>query len=201
MPSNIGAALISSMATLTNGSEPMPEMSCTSNLYGSEMNDLIYLNNGSTTVNTNGSEYLLTDLLSEEDLHLIEMSASSNQTLPHYQHHYQSNHFNSHHNQTVVNNTNEDCMDASSDSAVSSMSSDRIHSLSDNVSYIYYKYIISLRIRNIKFIAFIFQNISFEMKVISSRKFRQTFETLNTSCTLYRIDYSVNVNFNPEFFF
>lgn len=128
VPSNIGTALISSMATLTNGSEPLPEIG-SNTIYGSEMNDLIYLNNGSTPVAANGSEYLLTDLLSDEDLHLIEMSAS-NQTLPHY--HYQTHHYNTHHNQTIVTNTTEDCMDASSDSAVSSMSSDRIHSLSDN---------------------------------------------------------------------
>ncbi|CAG2109216.1 unnamed protein product [Medioppia subpectinata] len=132
VPSGIGAALISSMATLTNGSEPLPEMGCTSAIYGSDMNDLVFVNNASTQLsNHNNSEYLLTDLLSEEDLHMIEMTAANNQSLSHY--HMPSHHYiPHHHNQTVITNATEDIMDASSDSAVSSMSSDRIHSLSDN---------------------------------------------------------------------
>ena len=123
------------MATLTNSSEPMPEMG-SSTIYGPEMNDLIYANNASNQMShQNSSEYLLTDLLSEEDLHLIEMSTSSNQTLPQYQ--LASQHPNQAHNQTIVS-LSEDVMDASSDSAVSSMSSERIQSFSDNVSYCHY---------------------------------------------------------------
>ena len=123
------------MATLTNASEPMPEIGCSSTIYGNEMNDLIYVNNGSSQItNQNSSEYLLTDLLSDEDLHLIEMSTTSNQTLPHY--HLTSHHLSHPNNQTNVS-ANEDIMDASSDSAVSSMSSDRIQSFSDNVSHDY----------------------------------------------------------------
>ena len=97
------------------------------------MNDMIYVNNTSSQIpNQNSSEYLLTDLLSDEDLHLIEMSTSTtNQTIPHY--HLTSHHLSQPNNQTIATTT-EDIMDASSDSAVSSMSSDRIHSFSDNVS-------------------------------------------------------------------
>ncbi|XP_054162317.1 segmentation protein cap'n'collar-like [Oppia nitens] len=130
VPSGIGAALISSMATLANGSEVMPEMAC-SVAYASDINDMVYVNNGSTHISPqNGSEYMVNEYLSEEDMHLIEMSNVANQSVSNY--HLPSHHYNQHHNQTMVTNNNEDIMDASSDSAVSSMSSERIQSLSDN---------------------------------------------------------------------
>lgn len=125
------------MATLTNGSEPMADIGATS-IYGSELNDFVYLNNASSNscipVNAaaNGnsganSEYLFTDLLSDEDLQLMEMSAGAaypNVTNANYYYH--------HHRITGQENVTgtEDRMDASSDSAVSSMSSDRVDGVS-----------------------------------------------------------------------
>ncbi|RWS03480.1 nuclear factor erythroid 2-related factor 1-like protein [Dinothrombium tinctorium] len=135
-PSNsVGTAVAVSMATLSNGSDPVPEIGAVATGYGPEFSEFAYPNNTVVASNssfpcpdiqgTNTTEYSLSDFLSDEDLQLMDVAnATQHQTycgeIP---------------NQKVIHsekgNTTEDRLDASSDSAVSSMSSDRVPSISD----------------------------------------------------------------------
>lgn len=107
-PSSIGCAVAASMATLTNDTDPVPDGGAVTS-YNPEFPELVYPNH--TAVAAQG-EYILSDFLIDEDLQLMDMSASS-----------EANYV------TPVNAVGEH-MDASSDSAVS-LTSGRVPSISD----------------------------------------------------------------------
>lgn len=107
-PSSIGCAVAASMATLTNDTDPLPE-SGTVTSYNPEFPELVYPNH--TAVASQG-EYILSDFLIDEDLQLMDMSASSET------------------NYVAPTNAVGEHMDASSDSAVS-LTSGRVPSISD----------------------------------------------------------------------
>ncbi|RWS27397.1 nuclear factor erythroid 2-related factor 1-like protein [Leptotrombidium deliense] len=128
---SFGAAVAVSMATLSNGSDPVPEIGAVATAYEPEMHDLGYANT-SSIITANGSfvsnemqnssaDYCLSDFLSDEDFQLME--AANVTMIP------QSQYYNGITHQKQ--NATEDRLDASSDSAVSSMSSDRVASVSD----------------------------------------------------------------------
>lgn len=128
---------MAAMATLANGSEPLPDIGASATVYGSDLNDLMYLNNAtasSSNITTNEGN-LISELLTDEQLQMMEIanSNSNNNSFSHYYHYHHQ--YNSHRYQNC--NVTEDRMDASSDSAVSSMSSDRVHSLSEAVSFVF----------------------------------------------------------------
>lgn len=125
--------MAASMVTLTNGSEPMNDVTGTAVMYNSECPDLTYLNNATSNNNygnisngATGGDYLITDLFSDEDLQLMEMSNATNTENPSY--------YSLHRLQLRQPRATDDKLDASSDSAVSSMSVERGPSLSDAVS-------------------------------------------------------------------
>ncbi|KAI1290403.1 Segmentation protein cap'n'collar [Halotydeus destructor] len=131
---NVGSAVASSMATLASTGGPgEPHADMTSTVYGNQYGDYMYLNANGTSCNSTAncaytdapsvvgaSEYILSELLSEEDMQLVNQQ----------QHHHLSHHgygrqpLVDHHrggNGNVYRST-EDRIDTSSDSAVSSMS-------------------------------------------------------------------------------
>lgn len=128
------------MTTLSNGNEPIGSDVAPSHLvYSSDINDLAYMSNVSnlSVNNVSTSDCFYNGYLPDE-LPLSELPTVSAATPFGYQSQqpsqppcYASNSI-SHGNQFTTP-TAEDCFDKSSDSAVSSMSSDRVHSSSENV--------------------------------------------------------------------
>lgn len=90
-------------------------------------NDSLYLSNETTMFNGNTNDCSYNGYMNDYNASMYNIDAGQN-----FQ--YQPSVTTSNNQNKFTNNTNqEDCFDKSSDSAVSSMSSDRVHSLSDNV--------------------------------------------------------------------
>uniref|UniRef100_A0A646QE32 Segmentation protein cap'n'collar n=1 Tax=Hemiscolopendra marginata TaxID=943146 RepID=A0A646QE32_9MYRI len=125
---NLATAVASSLSALTNSSEPMGDSSCQST-YNADGNSLVYPHNHSEINQT--TEGFLSSILNDEDLQLMDMAMNEvpygsndryiqNQNVPGMY--------------TLRMLENDDAMETSSDSAVSSMgSSERVSSMSDNV--------------------------------------------------------------------
>ncbi|CAH1256146.1 unnamed protein product [Diabrotica balteata] len=126
---NFGSAVASSM-NLTNSSEPMGESSNTPHYKLEPSHDMVYYQNGSSEINQ--TDGFLSSILNDEDLQLMDMAMNEgmytmrmldgNSTL----------------NNVATNNTtismsrnDMERMDTSSDSALSSMGSERVPSISD----------------------------------------------------------------------
>lgn len=139
---NFGAVLYSSLTTLTNGSEHLSsEVPASGHLvYNSDINDLAYMSNVSnlSVNNVSTSDCFYNGYLPDE-LPISEVATNSSQfSYPSQQPQCYSTSQPISHGATNQFSTpgTEDCFDKSSDSAVSSMSSDRVHSSSENVSFL-----------------------------------------------------------------
>ncbi|XP_034944376.1 segmentation protein cap'n'collar isoform X3 [Chelonus insularis] len=147
-PSNFGSAVATSM-NLTNSSEPLGHDN--SNVYKAEPNDMMYYHTPSETINQT-TDGFISSLLSDEDLHLMDMAMNDGM----YSMRLLDNSSNNATGPTggggggavglpgvtassttttgpsVTNlGVTDERLDASSDSAVSSMGSERVPSLSD----------------------------------------------------------------------
>ncbi|XP_076323048.1 endoplasmic reticulum membrane sensor NFE2L1-like isoform X1 [Tachypleus tridentatus] len=109
----VGSSLETSLGTLTNATEPLSEGMIES-AYDQIFSEFSYLGNTSMFTVNHDTDQLLTDLFAEEDIKLIEKAATTGAAV-----------FN-----TPVNIGENKC-DANSDSAVSSMGSDCVSSMSD----------------------------------------------------------------------
>ena len=141
--SNFGAVLYSSLTTLSNGNEHLNSELAPSHLVyntNSDISDLAYMSNVSniSVNNVSTSDCFYNGYLPDE-LPISEVAVANSS-----QFNYQSQPQTTCYPPGTISHTStnqfpapatEDCFDKSSDSAVSSMSSDRVHSFSDNVSF------------------------------------------------------------------
>lgn len=88
------------------------------------INDPLYLSNGTTMFNNNTNDCSYNGYGNDYNVSMYNIDSGQN-----FEYHTLTS---TPSNQNKFTN-HEDCFDKSSDSAVSSMSSDRVHSLSDNV--------------------------------------------------------------------
>src|SRR5699024_1776018 len=133
----------SSLTTLSNGSEHISGELAPSHLVynNSEISDLAYMSNVSnlSVNNVSTSDCFYNGYLPDE-LPISEVAAANNGPFSYQPSQPPTSYSNprsiSHSNANQFSTpATEDCFDKSSDSAVSSMSSDRVHSFSDNVSF------------------------------------------------------------------
>ncbi|GFT64464.1 segmentation protein cap'n'collar [Nephila pilipes] len=75
-PSSIGCAVAESMATLTNDTDPLPNNNIMNAAYNSEFPELLYSNH---TVAVPHNELLISDLLLDDDLHLVSLPTNGNE--------------------------------------------------------------------------------------------------------------------------
>lgn len=75
-PSSIGCAVAESMATLTNDTDPLPDNNIMNAAYNSEFPELLYSNH---TVAVPHNELLISDLLLDDDLHLVSLPTNGNE--------------------------------------------------------------------------------------------------------------------------
>ncbi|XP_030748550.1 segmentation protein cap'n'collar isoform X2 [Sitophilus oryzae] len=131
---SIGNAVATSM-NLTNSSEPMGEPSSTAHYKLEPSNDMMYYqNNTGAEFGANQTDGFLSSILNDEDLQLMDMAMNegmytmrmleSNNTVSNLS-------MNSTTGTTSVSRNDMERLDTSSDSAVSSMGSERVPSLSD----------------------------------------------------------------------
>ena len=138
--SNFGAVLYSSLTTLSNGNEHLNgELASSHLVYNTaDISDITYMSNVSniSVNNVTSSDCFYNGYLPDE----IPISEVNTANASQYSYQNQQS---TCYTPTTANQSNqnqfsspagEDCFDKSSDSAVSSMSSDRVHSFSDNVS-------------------------------------------------------------------
>ena len=135
--SNFGAVLYSSLTTLTNGNDNInPELNTSNIVYNNtDLSDLAYMSNVSLN-NVSNSDCFYNGYLAEEGYDVSDAHSVNNSQF-HYQQ-PQSTNFVSPAQpipSQFPSQTTEECFDKSSDSAVSSMSSDQVPSYSDNVSF------------------------------------------------------------------
>ncbi|GFU78828.1 segmentation protein cap'n'collar [Trichonephila clavipes] len=79
-PSSIGCAVAESMATLTNDTDPLPNTNIINSAYNSEFPELLYANH---TVANPHNELLISDLLLDDDLHLVSLPTNGNEEKVH----------------------------------------------------------------------------------------------------------------------
>ncbi|XP_067012719.1 segmentation protein cap'n'collar isoform X4 [Anabrus simplex] len=128
--SNLGSAVATSM-NLTNSSEPMGESSPAGPYKMEGPHDMMYYQNSSAEINQT-TEGFLSSILNDEDLQLMDMAMNEGMyTMRMLENNSSNNTSSSASLPPVVPVSHEERMDASSDSAVSSMGSERVPSLSD----------------------------------------------------------------------
>ncbi|XP_050314139.1 segmentation protein cap'n'collar isoform X2 [Anthonomus grandis grandis] len=130
---NIGNAVATSM-NLTNSSEPMGEPSSAPQYKLEPANEMMYYQNNGSEFGNNQTDGLFSNLLNDEDLQLMDMAMNegmytmrmleSNNTVSNLS-------INSTPGTTSMSRPDMERLDTSSDSAVSSMGSERVPSLSD----------------------------------------------------------------------
>uniref|UniRef100_T1J7U6 BZIP domain-containing protein n=1 Tax=Strigamia maritima TaxID=126957 RepID=T1J7U6_STRMM len=116
--SPVAAAVATSLSTLTNGTDVMGDSSAHTATYTGEGSTLLYTHN--TTEMNPTSDGFLSSILNDEDLQLMDMSMNEGVYNP-AERYIQSNQ--PMHGMYPMRIENEDAMDTSSDSAVSSMGS------------------------------------------------------------------------------
>ncbi|GBM49305.1 Segmentation protein cap'n'collar [Araneus ventricosus] len=82
-PSSVGCAVAESMATLTNDTDPLPNNNIMNAAYNSEFPELLYSNH---TVAVPHNELLISELLLDEDLHLVSLPSNGNEDKMHEDH-------------------------------------------------------------------------------------------------------------------
>ncbi|GIZ00912.1 segmentation protein cap'n'collar [Caerostris extrusa] len=82
-PSSIGCAVAESMVTLTNDTDPLPNNNVMNAAYNSEFPELMYPNH---TVAVPHNELLISDLLLDDDLHLVSLPSNDNEDKVHDDH-------------------------------------------------------------------------------------------------------------------
>ncbi|XP_057656742.1 segmentation protein cap'n'collar isoform X1 [Diorhabda carinulata] len=126
---NFGSAVASSM-NLTNSSEPMGESSNTPHYKLEPSHDMVYYQNGSSEINQ--TDGFLSSILNDEDLQLMDMAMNEGMyTMRMLDGNNTINNVGTNNTSTTMSRNEMERMDTSSDSAVSSMGSERVPSLSD----------------------------------------------------------------------
>ncbi|CAG9855114.1 unnamed protein product [Phyllotreta striolata] len=126
---NFGSAVASSM-NLTNSSEPMGESSSTPHYKLEPSHDMVYYQNSSSEINQ--TDGFLSSILNDEDLQLMDMAMNEGMyTMRMLDGNSTVNNIGPNTTNITMSRNDMERMDTSSDSAVSSMGSERVPSLSD----------------------------------------------------------------------